>query len=124
MTPQPIDAKNEAARTSRRGDYLWALTPLAVAMLWVAVAIFCAFAAARNFGAAMGSEVLLSSLCGPFAFFDRPPVKPLDTIILALVTLIPLGLNVTIRRPWTSVVGCLGVSFWFMMGPGLTYMGV
>ena len=75
-------------------------------------------AAARNFGAAMGLEALLSSLCGPFAFFDRPPVKSLDTVILTLMTAIPLGLNVTIRRPWTSIAGCLGISFWFMMGLG------
>jgi hypothetical protein len=38
---------------------------------------------------------------------------------------IPLVLiHVAIRRRWSSALGCLGASIWFLAGLGITYISV
>ena len=74
----------------------------------------------------LAAKTFVSSLCGPFAFFEHEANRPPLIIALtwALICLAPVGLHLLVRGTVTAIFAAFGISLWFLLGLGLTFIGV
>lgn len=91
---------------------------------WIFWAALFALMSLRDLSSGQAATVWLSILSGPFAFFDLPGFPVGETLIMALICLVSLGIHLYTRHWFTALLACLGISFWFLMGLGLTFIGV
>ena len=97
--------------------------------VWVSLAVLLALRAGtvNRFNSWQIVQVVISTLAGPFAFVDVPhDIRvSLNLLFSWAIPSICLALCHPIwQTRWAAILSVLGVSFWFMLGFGLTYIGV
>ena len=99
---------------------------IATTVCWLLIVGTFALASLQDLPLALAAKTFVSSLCGPFAFFEheanRPPL--IVALIWALICLAPVGLHLLVRRTVTAIFAAFGISLWFLLGLGLTFIGV
>ena len=99
---------------------------IATTVCWLLIAGTFALASLQDLPLALAAKTFASSLCGPFAFFEheanRPPLH--IALIWALICLAPVGVHLFTRHPATAVLAGFGISLWFVLGLGLTFISV
>ena len=91
---------------------------------WLIVAGALALASLQQLPPSLAIKAFASTLCGPFAFFDSPPRSWGSNLAGALFCTAPIMLHSFVRRTETAVIAGMGVSLWFLIGAGLTFIGV
>jgi hypothetical protein len=114
LDPQPKS-------TVWKGDFFALQITLFFWLFWGTI---FAFLSMRDLSPGNAAIAWLSILSGPLAFFDPPTFSPVEKILLALGCIAAVALHAFARQPGTSFLACLAISFWFMMGLGLTFIGV
>lgn len=99
---------------------------IATTVCWLLITGTVALASLQDLPLALAAKVFASSVCGPFAFFEheanRPPLR--IALIWALLCLAPVGVHLLTRHPATAVSAGFGISLWFVLGLGLTFISV
>ena len=99
---------------------------IATTICWLLFAGVFSLAWLKYLPFSLAAKTFVSSLCGPFAFFEheanRPPLNV--ALIWALICLAPVGLHLLVRHTATAIFAAFGISLWFLVGLGLTFIGV
>lgn len=99
---------------------------IATTVCWLFITGALAVSTLQQLPPSLAVKIFFSSLCGPFAFFEheanRPPLH--IALVWALICLTPVGVHLLTRRTVTAVLAGLGISWWFLLGLGLTFISV
>ena len=99
---------------------------IATTICWLLFVGALSLAWLQDFSPAVVVKIFLSCLSGPFAFFEhRANLPPLDAALIgAFVCLAPIGLHLLFRHTATAIFAAFGISLWFLIGLGLTFISV
>ena len=69
-------------------------------------------------------NLFVSILCGPFAFFDCPRMPWATALGITLFCTAPIVLHLFVRETQTAFIAVVGISIWFMIGLGMSFVSV
>jgi hypothetical protein len=99
---------------------------IATTICWLLLSAALAIASLQQLPLSSAVNAFLSILCGPFAFFEHEPLAlHWDvTLIWSLLCLTPIAVHLFVRQTMTAIFAGFGISLWFFLGMGITFIGV
>jgi len=97
---------------------------LAVTTCWLLLALAMAVGTLRQLPLSLAVKAFVSILCGPFAFFDSPQMPWTARFVVTLFCTSLIVLHLFIREVQTAFIAVAGISLWFMIGLGMTFISV
>jgi hypothetical protein len=97
---------------------------IATTVCWLLLALALAVGSLEQLPLSVAVKAFASILCGPFAFFDCPQMPWTAKLAITTFCAASIVLHLLIREVQTAFIAAVGISLWFMVGLGMTFISV
>lgn len=97
---------------------------IATTICWLLLTLALAVASLAQLPLSSALALFVSSLCGPFAFFDCPQMPWSGRLVITLFCTATIVLHLFVREGQTAFIAAVGISFWFLIGLGISSVSV
>jgi hypothetical protein len=96
----------------------------AATICWLLLSMALAVGTLAQIPLSLAFNLFVSVLCGPFAFFDCPRMPWATALGIALFCMGSIVLHLFVRETQTAFIAVVGISIWFMIGLGMSFISV
>lgn len=97
---------------------------IATMICWLLLALALAVGSLAQLPLSSALTLFASILCGPFAFFDCPQMPWFGRLVITLFCTASIVLHLFVREAQTAFIAAVGISFWLVIGLGMSFVSV
>ena len=97
---------------------------MATTVCWLLLALALAVASLAQLPISSALTLFVSSICGAFAFFDCPQMPWPGRLVITLFCTATIVLHLFVREGQTAFIAVVGISFWFLIGLGMSSVSI